>query len=69
MQHITLTKHDDGSIEVVSDKNPNGSTSWFFNITDDGERFMVALADHLGFEASELLNLESIQDAEWGAKS
>lgn len=64
MERITLTKLNDGAIEVVSDENPKGSTSWFRGISDEGERFLVALADHLGFEASEVLNLESLQDDE-----
>ena len=44
---------------VISDDNPIGSESHFTEeIPDRNERAMIALAEFLGYEPAELLNLD-----------
>jgi len=55
MERIILTKCDDGAIWVTSDENQNGTESYFDSIQDEDKQMMIALANFLGYEPSNVL--------------
>ena len=58
MQQIILSKCDDGAIWVTSDEDQIGTESYFKRITDEKEQFLIAIAEFLGFEPAEMINLD-----------
>lgn len=56
MERINLVRCDDGAIWVTSDEDLNGTESYFKEITDKNEQFLIALAEFFGFEPAELFN-------------
>ena len=54
MEYITLKKCEDGVIWVTSDEDQIGTESKFKLIKDEGQQFLIALAEFLGYEPYEL---------------
>lgn len=61
MKSITLTKCDDGSIEVTTNADGTKEKYQYDNL-EDREKFIISLAHHLMYEPAELLNLSCFDD-------
>ena len=62
MDKINLIKCDDGAIWVTTDEDQNGREYDLSSIKDEGMQMLWALASFLGYEPSEVLNIEEEDD-------
>lgn len=61
MVEVRIVKCEDGVIWVTSDSDRIGMECTFKQVEDPGDQMLIALAEFLGYEPSEVLNLESIE--------
>ena len=62
MEKFTLIKCDDGAIWVTTEEDQNGRKYDLSSIKDERVQMLWALASFLGFEPSEMLNVDGEDD-------
>lgn len=62
MERITLIKTEDNTVWVTSDENGIGTETAFKDIKDEDKQMMIALAEFLGYEPSNVLCFD---DEDW----
>lgn len=60
METITLKRLDEDTIWVTADVDQVGTESTFKEIRDEGAQMLIALAEFLGYEPTELFNFDDI---------
>ena len=58
MEYINIKQCEDGVLWITSDEDPIGHEFTLDAVTDEEERFLIAFCNYLGFESSEMLNID-----------